>query len=225
MPRLYQRQENVMVAEIGGQSRITLNRNYHVSHYLCCLEVTHTNGENPVFNDENLFSLIQKLEIVGNGNQNLKSIRGSKLKLNTVLGFTTQSKKKLDTTASETVTSKVWFTVMFNINGVIRPHDTILNTALYTNLDMLVDFAGADSIGTDITVTSAKINTYSTALIGYKRGAGETIKYYKEIQTVEPIVNTADEHTITLPINKEYKQLTLVSISDGVRVDTIIEHV
>ena len=226
MARMYKRPEISMMAELNGQSRIPLSRNYHVTHLLCKLTVTHTNGTTPVFNEDDLYSLINKVEIVGNGNQNLKSIKGKKLKLNTVLGFTTTSKSTLNTIASGAgKESTVWFTIMFNLSGTIRGHDTILNTALYTNLDMLIDWSGADAVGSDITVTSAKIDTYSNALIGYKRNQGETIKYYKEIQMTEPIVNSADEHTITLPTKKIYKSLILHSTVDGVPSDAVINNI
>lgn len=226
MARIYKRPENPMVWGNSTQERIALSRNYQVTHLLCKLELTHTNGASPVFNDDGLFSAINKLEIVGNGNKNIKSIKGTKLALNTVLGTSTESKHTLDDTASTAdLKSFVWFMIPFNVLGTIRPHDTILNTSLYSNLDLLIDWSNAAALGTDITITSGKLNIISNALINYKRNATETIKYFKETQTVEPIVNTADEHTITLPTQKIYKTISLVSTVDGARNDTVIENI
>ncbi|NOQ31866.1 MAG: hypothetical protein GQ570_12150 [Helicobacteraceae bacterium] len=225
MARIYKRHDGVLDWEESGQDRLQLPRNYHVTHLLCKYTVTHTNAANAVFNDDNLFASINKVEIVGNGNKNLKSIKGTKLALNTILSSTMMPKKVLDTTEGTGKVSEVWFLIPYSMFGTIRGHDTILNTTHYTTLDLLIDFGNKNAVGTNIEITAAKINVYSNALIGYKRNPGEVVKFFKETQTVEPIVNTADEHTITLPTLKLFKQFALVSTVDGVRSDAVIKNV
>ena len=224
--RPFKRKEGDLSFSPSNQERMSLTMNYHVTHYLVKMTVTHTNGTTPVFNENDLFDLVNKIEIVANGNKSLKSIRGTKLLLNTILAHTEISKFTLDTTASTAgLTSFVYFIIPFNLFGVVRPHDTILNTGLYNTLDMLVDWGSAGACGSDITVTDAKMEVFSNTLLGYKRNAGESIKFYKEIQITEPITNDADEHLIKLPTLKKYMKIALLSTVDGVKSDLVVENV
>lgn len=67
------------------QSRLALQRYFHVQYYLVCLTVTHDNT-NAAFKDEALYSLVNNYEIVVNGSETLKQTKFKKLYLNNIMG-------------------------------------------------------------------------------------------------------------------------------------------
>jgi len=210
----------------AGQSSIELNTQYYVSHYLCKLKITHTNGANPTFGDDDLFNIITRLELLGNGKKALKSINGTKLKLNTYLAHTTGSKKNLNKTADTAdLESYVWFWLPANVFGTVRPHDTILKTHDFTKLNLIVTFNSADSLGTNITVTNAEIEVYSHSQVGYQRRVGEYTKYFVESQEEYDVNSDSHNYQIKLNQHRQYKALTLVATDQGKRSNAVIEEV
>lgn len=222
MARIFKRKEGVVNFEASTQQRLQLSRNYHVQNYLVKLEVTHTNAT-AAFRDENLFSLINGIQLVGNGNENIKQIPGNKLFIDNIFSAGKSAKNSIVKTDGAGKVSYAYAFINLSMPGSSRPHDTILNTAVFQSLDLNIDWGSSSSLGTGITITSAKLTVYSNQLIGYAREAGETIKYYEETALSEEVTATTSEMTINLPVNKMYKAITVVATVDGIRSDAVVK--
>lgn len=221
MARIFKRKEGVVNYEATTQQRLQLSRNYHVQNYLVKLEVNHDNAT-AVFSDEGLFSLINGIQLVGNGNENIKQIPGNKLYLDNLVATSKSGKSSIQTADGTGKVSYVYGIINLSMPRVSRPHDTILNTGVFQSLDLNVDWGASASLGTGITVNSAKLTVYSNQLIGYKRNAGETIKYFEETSLSEEVTASTNEMTINLPIQKLYKSLSVVASVDGKRSNAVV---
>ncbi len=226
MARLFERKENQATYVEGTQSRIELSRNYQMQALLCKLTVKHTNGAHPVFNDAMLFALINSIEVVANGNENIKQLPSSKLYIDNIISTSRLGLKDIVVTPNVAdKESYVFFKIDFSMPNSARPHDTILNTSLFTTFGMLINWGSSNTIGTDIDVKSATIEVASTSLVGYTRNKGETIKYFKESSLSEEITSTTSEFTITMPVKKLYRAITIMSTVDNKRNDNVIKRV
>ncbi len=221
MARVYKRKEGVIAFTPSTQQRLQLSRNYHVNRYLVKLEVKHTNAT-AKFKDENLFALINGLQLVGNGNENIKQIPGNKIWIDNVIATGKSGKSKIEKANGDKV-SYVWGFIHLSMPNVVRPIDTILNSGVFQSLDLNIDWGSSANLGSGITVTSANLTVYSDQLINYKRNAGETIKYYEETSLNEEVTASTTEMTIQLPVNKLYKALTIVGVVDGKRNNALIK--
>jgi len=222
MARIYKRKEGVIAFTPSTQQRLQLSRNYHVNNYLVKLEVTHTNAT-AIFKDEGLFSLINGLQLVGNGNENIKQIPGNKIWIDNVIATGKSGKKNIVTADGTDQVSYVYGIINLSIPNSVRAIDTILNTGVFQSLDLNIDWGSSASLGTGITVTDAKLTVYSNQLVNYKRNDGETIKYYEETSLAEEVTATTNEMTINLPIQKLYRSLSVVAMVDGKRSDAVIK--
>jgi len=225
MARPFNRKEGVLNWTPGNQERLQLSRNYHMQYLMVELEMTHDNAAGADFKDEAIFSLINQVEIVANGNENLKQIPGHKLYINNVLNTGEQGINKIDKTEGAGKVSKVTALINFNMFNTVRPYDTILNTAVFTTFDLLINWGSDVNLGTGVTIKSAKAKVSSSSLVGYKRNDKETIKYYKETAILEEITSTTSEYTITLPVKKIYKSIAVVGMVNGKRNDSLIKGV
>ncbi len=225
MSSLIVRPEGQMKFTPGTQSSIPLSLNHHMQKLNVRLEVVHTNGANAVFKDEDLFSLVNSIEIVANGNENLKQIPASKLHLNNIIESGMAGLKTVVTTEGADKTSYVTASIPFIMPNMERPHDTILDTTQFTTFDLRVNWGGSETIGTDITVTSAKIDVQSESLMGYRRNAGEPIRYFKETSLVEEITSSTTNKEIKLPVKKLYKTISIASTVNGQRNDLLVKRV
>jgi len=221
MARIFKRKEGVVNYEASTQQRLQLSRNYHVQNYLVKLEVNHDNAT-AVFTDENLFSLINGIQLVGNGNENIKQIPGNKLYIDNVVATGKSGKKDIKTANGTGLVSYVYGIIHLSMPRVSRPHDTILNTGVFQSLDLNIDWGAAANLGAGITINSAKLTVYSNQLIGYKRNPGETIKYFEETSLSEEVTATTSEMTINLPVKKLYKALSIVAKVNGIRNASVI---
>ena len=224
MSRIFERKEGQVQFVASSQGRLQLSRNYHMQYLLLKLTVTHTNAS-AVFNDEALFSLINHVEVVANGNQNIKQIPGNKLYLNNIIGTSMRGLNDIKTANGTDLVSTVYAIIPFSMFNTIRPYDTILNTAVFSTFDLLVNWGSSANVGTGITVTAANLEVSSSSLVNYKRNATETIKYFKETSLVEEITSTTTDYEIKLPVQKLYKGISIVSLVDKKRVDTVIKNV
>lgn len=222
MARLFEKKEGQIAYSASTQARLPLSRNYHMQFLLLTLKVTHDNAS-AVFNDESLFSLINSIEVVANGNQNLKQVPASKLYLNNVINTGKEGIKDIKTANGTNLVSYVTAMVPFSLFGTIRPYDTILNTAVFSTFDFLVNWGSDASIGSGITVKSAVLDIASSSLVGYKRNADETIKHFKETSLVEQVNSTTNELTISMPVQKIYKSLTIMGMVDKKRNAALIK--
>lgn len=222
MSRIFERKEGQSNYSPSTQTRMELSRNYHTQYLLCKLTVTHDNSS-AVFSDEAVFGLINHLEVVANGNNTIKAIPSKKLYIDSLLGTTKRGVNDIKTADGTNLVSTVWAMIPFSIFNTIRPHDTILNTAVFKTFDLLVNWGSDSSIGSGITVKSAKLDVWSSSLVGYKRNAGETIKYFLENNLTDEVNNTTTDKEIKLPTGKIYKSITVVASVDGKRNDNIIK--
>ncbi len=226
MARVFKRKENQTSFTASTQSRIELSRNYHMQSLLVKLSVNHDNGASAEFNDALLWSLINSIEIVANGNENIKQIPASKLYLDNIVGTGMNGLNSITQTVSTAGNdSYVWARIDFSMPNTIRPHDTILNTALFSTFDLLVNWGSASTMGTDLTINSASLEVFSNSLVNYKRNAGETIKYFKETSLMEEITSSTTEFTISMPVQKLYKGISIVSTIDNARSNDVINRI
>ncbi len=223
MARMYRRKEGQSLYSEGTQTRLELSRNYHMQYLLLKLTVVHDNESNAKFVDDEIFSVINQLELVANGNNTLKQIPSKKLYVDNLTGTTQRGMFKVDKTAGTDKESYVYAVIPFSMFNTIRPTDTILNTRIFTTFELLVNWNSKTSLGTGITVKSAKLDVWSDSLVGYKRNAGESIKYFKSISQSKEITSTTPEFQITLPNQKIYKQIAIVATADNKRTDDIVK--
>lgn len=221
--RIYQTKEGDVIFKSGSQSRLELKRNYHLAKYMMKLSVNHTNTS-AVIKSGNILALINSLQIVADGNETIKSIPAFKCHIEEII---TTGKKGLQSFSSTdgTKDSFVWFAVYFSIPYMERPADTIFNTAVYSTLNLLVNWGQASNIGTGVVVNSAKLDVYSYALTGYSRNPKETIKHYKENFLQKDITVSSSALTISLPIMSMYKSISLVATVDGIRTNAVINKI
>lgn len=223
MATLYEKKEGLLKYTPSVQDRLELSKNYHVQHYLLKLTVNHDNAADSKFNDEEVWGLINHLELVANGNNTIKSIPAKKLFINSLLGTTQKGLHSIDRTAGNGKTSTVFALIPLSLLNTVRPHDTILDTGVFKTLDLLVNWGSDASIGTGITVNSAVLDVYSSALTGYSRNQGETIKYFVENNTTDEVLTTTTNKQISLAPGHIYKTLTIVAAVDGIKNDKMIK--
>jgi hypothetical protein len=224
MSRIYGTKEGSVIYSASNQKRLELNRNYHIQKYSCKLSVTHTNSS-ASFKDEDLLALINSIQIVANGDETIKSVPASKFHISSIMANGRKGLQSIDSTDGSGKESYVWFDIYFAIPKVWRPEDTIFNTAVYSTLNMLVNWGSDSSIGSGITVTSATLDVYSDALVNYSRNAGEKIKHFKEVYLNKNITVSSTDLTIEVPVKHLYKSFEIVSLVDGVRNGDIINKV
>jgi len=223
MSRIYGTKEGSLSFSSGNQGRLELTRNYHIQAYNCKLAVNHTNTS-ASFKDEDLLSLITNLQIVANGDETIKSVPASKFHIDNIMFSGRKGLQAVDKTDG-TKNSYVYFTVYFSIPNTLRPYDTIFNTAVYSTLNMLVNWGTASNVGTGIVINSASLDVYSHALTNYSRNADEKIKHFKETYLKKDITVSSNALTIDLPTKHLYKSFAVASTVDGVRVDTVINKI
>lgn len=226
MARLFKRKEGLVNYEASSQGRLELSRNNHVQSYMVKLTVNHDNGATVSFNDALLWSLINSFELVANGNENIKQIPASKIYLDNILATGMNGLNSIVQTVSTSGNvSYVYGMINLSIPNVVRPHDTILNTRNFSTLDLLVNWGSDATIGSGITVNSATCEVWSSALVGYTRNAGETIKYFKETSLVKEVTSSTTEMEITLPVEKLYQGISVVATNDNQRTNSVINNI
>jgi hypothetical protein len=225
MSRIFKRKEGTVSFSASSQERLELSRTAHVQYLMLKLKINHTNGTTPVLNDAKLWALINSVEVVANGNENIKQIPASKLYLDNIIASGMNGLNEVNLTASSTVESYAYAMIPFSVPNSVRPHDTIINTRLFSTFDLLVNWGSSATLGSDITVNSASIEVSSGALVGYSRNAGETIKYFKETSLMKEVTSSTNEMTISLPVEKLYKAISVVATHDGLRTNDIINNI
>ena len=223
MARLYKKTEGKIQYTASTQVSIPLARNYHIQHLLFKLNVKHTNST-AVFKDS-LANLINRVEIVANGNEVIKSIPGFKLQLNSLLISGIRGLNTVVTADGADKESFEYFVVPFAMPRMVRPNDTILNSALFNTFDLRVNWGDSASLGTGITVTDASIDVMSESLVNYRRSENETIKHFIETSLNKEITSSTSEFQIDLPTQKLYKSLAIISTVNGVRTNTVVNNI
>jgi len=223
MAKIYATKEGLVNYSSGNQSRLELSRNYHVQAYNCKLKVNHTNAS-ASFKAEHLLNLINGIQIVANGDETIKSVPANKFHIGAILASGNKGLQDIKTTDG-TKDSYVWFTIYFAIPNTYRPADTIFNTAVYSTLDMLVNWGASSNVGTGVTVNSAQLEVFSHSLTNYTRDVNEKIKHYKETYLKKVVDSTSNQFQIDLPVKQLYKSFAIVSTLDGVRTNEIINKI
>lgn len=224
MSRIYGTKEGSVTYSASNQKRLELNRNYHIQKYSCKLSVTHTNAS-ASFKNEALLALINSIQIVANGDETIKSVPASKFHISSIMANGRKGLQNIVTTDGAGKESYVWFDIYFAIPNTFRPVDTIFNTAVYSTLNMLVNWGSDSSIGSGVTVTSAELEVYSHALVNYSRNAGEKIKHYKETHLNKNVAVTSTDLTVELPVKQLYRSIGIASVIDGVRATNIVNKI
>lgn len=223
MSRIYGTKEGQAPYTEGNQSRIELTRNYHIECYNCKLTVNHTNTS-AVFKNEDLLSLINSIQIIADGNETIKSVPASKFHISNIMVSGRKGLQEVNK-ADGTKESYVWFRIYFAVPYLARPMDTVFNTAVYSSLNMLINWANASKVGTGIVINNAKLDVYSHALTGYARNEGEKIIHFKETYLKKEVTATTNQLTIDLPTKQMYKAFSIVSTIDDKRVTNVINSI
>ena len=223
MARRFIRKEGQATFTASTQSRIELSKNYHSQYLNCKLVVNHTNTSAD-FLSEHFANLINSIQIVANGNKTIKHISVKKLVYN-ALYHTGKAMANTVATADGAQVSTIYFSIDFSRRGMVRPEDTIENTALYTTFDMMIDWAAASNVGTGIVVDSATLTVSSNQLVGYARNAGEKIAHNVETQLSEEITSSTTEYQISLPVKKIYQGILVGATVAGVRSNSVINSI
>lgn len=226
MARIFQRVERSVNFQEGSLVSAELSRNYHVMQYILDLEVTTDNASSCEIYNNNLFGCIERIDIVADGNQNIKQVNPAKFVVNNIINNGRRGKYTLDTGGNKTgVTQKATLTIDMIMSGEVRPMDTILNARRFTTLFLDVKWGTSAMLGRGITIKDAKLRISSVQLIGYQRNKGENISYYKEVmRTLSPKTDTT-EFLIEMPVNKFYQGFLLSATNDGVLTDNIINNI
>lgn len=226
MARGFRRKEGSASFTASSQERIELSRNNHIQSLLVKLSVNHDNGDNAEFHDAPLWSLINSIEVVANGNENIKQIPASKLYLDNIIATgQTGLSSVTKTVSTDNNNSYVWGVIHFSMPNTIRPHDTIINSKNFSTFDLLVNWGSASKMGSDITVNSAELEVFSNSLVGYKKDVGETIKYFKETSLMKEVTSTTTEFEINLPVEKLYSAISIVATNDDIRTNNIVNNI
>lgn len=221
MARLYKRKEGRIPYSESSQASLPISRNFHMNHLILKLKVTHDNAT-AVFKD-GLANLINNIEVVANGNMVIKSIPGFKLQLNSLLLSGIRGLNTIVTADGTNKESYEYFAIPFVMFGMVRPTDTILNTALFDTLDLRVNWGSSSNLGTGVTVVKAELEIESESLVNYKRNADENIKHFMENALTKEVTASTTEFQINLPTQKLYKSIQLVALDDKVRSNNIIK--
>ena len=225
MARSYRRKEGFVSFTAATQSRLELSRNYHHQYLLCKLVVNHDNATGVALKTDHFANLINSIQIVANGSTTIKHVDASKLVFNAMFDAGRAMQNDVKTSVANGLVSTIYFTVDFSKRGMVRPADTIENAALYTTFDMLVDWANAAKVGSNITINSATLSVSSHQLVDYVRNPGERIARNVETQLTEEITSSTNEYQIQLPTKKIYQKILIAARVDGNRSNDVINSV
>ncbi|WP_298750807.1 hypothetical protein [uncultured Arcobacter sp.] len=225
MANIFLKPEKKVPYNAGTQESVALSRNFFVQNLLCKLKVTHTNSS-AVFKDEALYSLINNVEVVANGSLTIKQMPSSKFHITNLKSTGKKGNQSIITADGADKESYVWFMIPFSMPRTVRAHDTILNTKLFTNLDLIVNWGSDATIGTGITVTDAEIEVYSNALVNFTgNDANTTETLFRETSASKEVTSSTNEMTFELPVGKLYKALDIVATVDGIRSNSVINNI
>lgn len=224
MARMFKPKEGIIRYQASGTQRLELNRNYHVQHYPVRLTITHTNAAGAALDAEGMLALINSIQLIADGSNNIKQIPGRKLYFDTIFATGKNPRQSIDVSEGADRVSYVDLLIPMNLLRTVRPQDTIFNSAIFKSLDLVINWGSAVQ-GTGVVVTDAVFTVSSDQLIGYKRNEGETIKYFKETSRKETISASTTEFEIDLPTNKLYRGFSLLATVDGARKDDVINAV
>ena len=210
----------------GTQSRIELPRNYHAHRMQCKLEIDHDVVTSvAVLKQLGFANLINSIQVVGDGNETIKSIDIKKCIFNSITHQGKAMQSVQNTAVGTGHKSYIYFTIDFSKRGMVRPADTIENPTNYRTFDLLIDWASVVNVGTNITINSAVLTVQAQSFVNYSRNPGERTAHYVETQLKKNIEASSSELTIELPTGKRYYSLLLNSVIDGVASNAVINSV
>jgi hypothetical protein len=224
--RIYNRKENTVTYAKNQTVIVDLSRNYHVQKYTLKLSANITNAANAAYTTDNLFALINRIDITLNSNVHLKDITGEKLIFNSIIEKGIIGDSKLVKTVSTTNDNYQFAEIYLNVPDTIRPWDTILNTRVFDTYQLQVVFGDESNLGTNITINNAKLEIVSNQLVGYSRAATEQISYYKEVLLKElNILENNNNLQVTIPVQSYYRGIMLVSKNGNILDNGVINNI
>jgi hypothetical protein len=225
MARIYKRVEGDINFQASTMKTLELSRNYYVTKYILELTAEVTNGAAPVYFNDNLFRLINNLTLVANGSVNIKQIPAEKLIYNSHYDVGRIIYSDITKTASGTFIQKQVAELYMVIPNQLRPEDTILNTSRFDTLNLNVNWADSNAIGTGVTVNSARLSVYSSQLIGYMRNKGEKTSYYKEVASKYNVIANNNNYLIKLDVNQMYNGFLITAMKDNLLTNNVIKNI
>jgi hypothetical protein len=113
------------------------------------LSITHTNGVGPTITADSLMAVLSKINIVINGQDQLKSVPFRHIFYRNQYDFSIAPQSSLFTTNSVQGTSYVWAYLPFAMTRSLNPEDTVLDARKFQSL--MLEANWGSSIGTNVT--------------------------------------------------------------------------
>lgn len=126
---------------------------------LCELAITHTNGAAPVITADSMLAVMNKLNLVINGQDHLQSVPLRHWFYQNNYDFSRPangSHVSLFTTPNVQGTSRLWFYMPMALTRALQPEDTILDARNFKNLTL--EAYWGSSIGAQATINSGSLS-------------------------------------------------------------------
>lgn len=171
------------------------------------LSITHTNGVGPTITVDSLMNVLSKINVVINGQDQLKSIPFRHIYYRNQYDFSKAPQSSLFTTNSVQGTSYVWAYLPFAMTRCLNPEDTVLDARKFQSL--MLEANWGTSIGT--TVTSLDSGTLEIYTDEYANVAEDFAGGRHEENSVSRNLDATGSRTLELEVgsNNQYRRLWL----------------
>lgn len=180
----------------------------------------------PVYRSWAPAHMLDRIEVIADGNDTIKSINARALLLK---NFFNNGKAPIMTNdvlaADATNHGYVTLDLPFAMPRSVREIDTMLPSGKLSTFELRLTFGPADAIFS--TVPTAYTNTLMEVDVGLKEKIPQDAKdyvtgVYKEMTLEKLITAVSSEFQFLLPVGNHYRGFLIECISDGIPVDTLI---
>ena len=171
---------------------------------------------------------LNRIEVIADGKDTIKSINGRALLFKNFINFATYPRRVVPTLSAAALTWTLTLVLPFSMPRAIREIDTILDSGKLSTLELRI--TGGNSADFYSTAPTARAFTSASVEVLLH----EAIKFdtkpvnpsvYKEMSIQRQLTATANEFQLLLPVGNLYRGFLIESIADGVPVNTIIQEI
>lgn len=225
MARAYYRKEGSVEFIPSTHKTLELSRNYHVLRYVLELTLNVTNASSGVvYYNNNLFNLFD-FSLTANGGVNIKQIPAEKLIYSSIINEGRDSKTDITTASGNKVVKQTAYLDLILSDDFLNPLDTVLNTKVFDTLNLEIEWHDVSAIGTGITIVSGKLDVSSMQLVGYKRSAGEFIKYNKEVALTKTLTADNNALQVIMPVQQLYRGFLIAVKKNNVLSNDVLKNI
>lgn len=183
------------------------------------LSITHTNGVGPTITADSFLGVLSKLNIVINGQDQLKSVSARHCYYRTMYDFAVTPTSSLFTTNSTQGTSYCWFYMPFAMTRCLNPEDTVLDARRFSSLVLEANWGS--SIGT--TVTSLDSGTLEIFTDEYSNVSEDFAGGRHEENTVSRNLDATGSRTLELEVgsNNQYRRLWVYTRNNSAALSSV----